>query len=128
MSLRRILVVDDDDSVRSLLRHTLPPEEYHVTEAENGADALAQVTAERPDLVLLDWRMPGLGGSSVLDAIKHDHPQLPVVVLTSEVQDHHRALAEALGVDAFLTKPFSPIELLDTVERLLPDSPSDEAP
>lgn len=128
MSLRRILIVDDDASVRSLLRHTLPPEEYDVTEAEDGAAGLAQLAANPPDLMLLDWRMPGLGGSSVLDAVKHNHPNLPVVVLTSEVQDHHRALAEALGVDAFLTKPFSPIELLDTVERLLPDGPSDEAP
>ena len=65
-------------------------------------------------------------GSSVLDAVKVQHPQLPVIVLTAELQDHHRALAESLGVDVFLTKPFSPIELLETVERLLGESPVDE--
>jgi two-component system, OmpR family, phosphate regulon response regulator PhoB len=118
MSERRVLVVDDDDAVRSLLRHTLEGT-YEVSEAEDGQQALAQLGRELPDLVLLDWRMPGIGGASVLDVIKSAYPNLPVVVLTSESQDHHRALAESLGVDVFLTKPFSPIELLATLERLL---------
>jgi len=125
---RRILIVDDDESVRSLLRNTLPEEEYEIAEAADGAEALKQFGAEAPDLILLDWRMPEMGGSSVLDAVKFRHPQLPVIVLTSEVQDHHRALAESLGVDAFMTKPFSPLELLETVERLLPERPVDETP
>jgi two-component system, OmpR family, alkaline phosphatase synthesis response regulator PhoP len=72
--------------------------------------------------------MPGMGGSSVLDAVKAQHPNLPVIVLTSEVEEHHRALAEALNVDVFLTKPFSPLELLDTVERLLGEGSVDETP
>ncbi len=126
MKPRRILIVDDDASVRSLLRNTLPEVEYEILEAADGAEALMQFRAEPPDLILLDWRMPGMGGSSVLDAVKDQHPQLPVIVLTSEVQDHHRALAETLGVDAFITKPFSPLELLDTVERLLGERPVDE--
>lgn len=128
MKPRRILIVDDDASVRSLLRNTLPEVEYEILEAADGAEALTQFRAEAPDLILLDWRMPGMGGSSVLDAVKDQHPQLPVIVLTSEVQDHHRALAETLGVDSFLTKPFSPLELLETIERLLDERPVDEAP
>ena len=119
------MIVDDDESVRSLLRHTLPADEYEISEAVDGEQALEQLRAEPPDLILLDWRMP-MGGSSVLDAVKVQHPQLPVIVLTAELQDHHRALAESLGVDVFLTKPFSPIELLETVERLLGESPVDE--
>jgi CheY-like chemotaxis protein len=126
VSLPRILIVDDDESVRSLLRHTLPPDEYEISEAVDGEQALEQLQARPPDLILLDWRMPGMGGSSVLDAVKVQHPELPVIVLTSELQDHHRALAESLGVDVFLTKPFSPIELLDTVEGLLGQGPVDE--
>lgn len=128
MRPRRILIVDDDESVRSLLRNTLPEVEYEILEAADGEEALKQFRAEAPDLILLDWRMPEMGGSSVLDAVKDQHPQLPVIVLTSEVQDHHRALAESLGVDAFITKPFSPLELLETVERLLPERPVDETP
>ena len=123
MSARRIMIVDDDESVRSLLRHTLPPDDYEVTEAADGEQALEGIRAQPPDLILLDWRMPGMGGSSVLDAVKVGHPDLPVIVLTSEVQEHHRLLAETLGVDVFLTKPFSPLELIEAVERLLGPEP-----
>jgi DNA-binding response OmpR family regulator len=99
-----------------------------VLEASDGDQALELIGREPPDLVLLDWKLPGRAGSQVLDEIKHRHPALPVVVLTAEHQPPHRALAEALGVDVFLTKPFSPMELLDTVERLLPeDAPNQTA-
>jgi CheY-like chemotaxis protein len=97
-----------------------------VVEAGDGVEALELIAQERPDLVLLDWTMPRRAGADVLDEIKQRHPALPVVVLTAEHQPPHRALAEALGVDVFLTKPFSPIELLDTVERLLAEGPPNQ--
>jgi CheY-like chemotaxis protein len=109
------------------LRATLPEDDYDVVEAGDGDEALELIAQERPDLVLLDWSMPRRAGADVLDEIKQRHPALPVVVLTAEHQPTHRALAEALGVDVFLTKPFSPIELLDTVERLLPERGPDQA-
>jgi CheY-like chemotaxis protein len=124
----RILIVDDDESVRRLLQATLPRDSYAVLEASDGDQALELIEQERPDLVLLDWKMPGRTGSQVLDELKQRHPALPVVVLTAEHQPPQRALAEALGVDVFLTKPFSPMELLDTVERLLAeDAPNQTA-
>jgi DNA-binding response OmpR family regulator len=125
---RRVLVVDDDDAIRSLLRLTLSTEDYEVTEAVDGVHALEVLAESDPELILLDWKMPGRHGSLVLDDVKARRPTVPVIVLTSEIQDHHRALAESLGVDAFLTKPFSPMELLATVERLLAKSPLDQAP
>jgi CheY-like chemotaxis protein len=97
-----------------------------VLEAGNGDQALELIGREPPDLVLLDWQMPGRSGSQVLDELKHRHPDLPVVVLTAQHQPPHRALAEALGVDVFLTKPFSPLELLDTVERLLAEDATNQ--
>lgn len=126
MSARRILIVDDDESVRSLLRMTMPTGEYVVEEAASGDEALAHLTGGPPDLVLLDWKMPGQHGSLVLDELKRRYPTLPVIVLTAEIANHHRDLANALKVDAFLTKPFSPLELLATVERLLGERPVDE--
>jgi DNA-binding response OmpR family regulator len=97
-------------------------------EASDGEQALELSGREPPDLVLLDWHLPGRTGSQVLDELKRRHPDLPVVVLTAKHEAPHRALAEALGVDVFLTKPFSPIELLDTVERLLAeDAPNQTA-
>jgi two-component system, OmpR family, phosphate regulon response regulator PhoB len=122
----RILIVDDDESVRSLLRMTLPEGEYEVEEATDGEEVLALLAGRVPDLVLLDWKMPGRHGSLVLDELKTRHPQLPVIVLTAEIAEHHRSLAEALKVDVFLTKPFSPLELLATIERLLGERPLDE--
>jgi two-component system phosphate regulon response regulator PhoB len=127
MSLRRIMIVDDDESVRSLLRMTLPEEGYEIEEAIDGEEALTLLNSRVPDLVLLDWKMPGRHGSLVLDELKSRHPKLPVIVLTAEIADHHRSLAEALKVDVFLTKPFSPLELLETIERLLGEHPLDEA-
>jgi CheY-like chemotaxis protein len=125
--VRRVLIVDDDEVVRSLLRATLPHDDYEVQEAESGDEALEVVGSQVPDLVLLDWKMPGSPGSVVLDKLKEQHPDLPVVVLTAEIQEHHRVLAESLNVDAFLTKPFSPLELLETVERLLGERAVDES-
>lgn len=126
MSDRRILIVDDDEAIRSLLRTTLPEDGYDIGEAVDGDQALALLEEQVPDLVLLDWMMPGTHGSLILDELKSRYPLLPVIVLTSEVAEHHRHLAESLKVDVFLTKPFSPIELLDTVERLLGQSPVDK--
>ena len=126
MTRRRIMIVDDDDSVRSLLRMTLPEDEYEIDEATDGEQALARLDERVPELVLLDWQMPGRHGSLVLDELKSRHPKLPVIVLTAEIAAHHRSLAEALKVDVFLTKPFSPLELLETIERLLGEHAVDE--
>ncbi len=127
MTRRRVLIVDDDESIRALLRLTLPTEEYEVAEAVDGEDGLRMLSEANPDLILLDWKMPGRHGSLVLDEVKVRRPALPVIVLTSEIQEHHRRLAESLSVDAFLTKPFSPTELLDTIERLLAEGPLEQA-
>jgi DNA-binding response OmpR family regulator len=122
-----VLIVDDDEAIRALLRLTLPTEEYEVAEAVDGEDGLRMLAETKPDLMLLDWKMPGRHGSLVLDEVKARRPTLPVIVLTSEIQEHHRRLAESLHVDAFLTKPFSPIELLETIERLLGERPLEQA-
>lgn len=118
MSLR-ILLVDDDSSVRRLLRATLPAEGFDVVEAAGGEEALALAAEAAPDLVLLDWAMPGLSGGDVLRRLKSEHRGVPVIILTAKHEPSYRAEAESLGADTFLTKPFSPLELLATVERLL---------
>jgi DNA-binding response OmpR family regulator len=116
-----VLIVDDDEVIRSLLLMTLPDEGFDLVEAQDGDQAL-QLTEERaPALVLLDWRMPGFSGAEVLPVLKRRHPDTPVIVLTAEPERLHRETAESLGADVFMTKPFSPLQLLATVERLLRD-------
>jgi CheY-like chemotaxis protein len=113
----RVILIDDDVFVRRLLRMTLPPEDFEIAEAGDGDVALAIAEVQRPDLVLLDWRMPTVSGETVLMQLKDRYPDVAVVVLT--VEGEHRSHAGELGADAFLTKPFSPVELLRTVERLV---------
>ncbi len=122
MSTRRcLLIADDDPWLRDLLRVTFPVGWYEIVEAVNGFEALSAVRAHVPDLVLLDWLMPGRSGAQVLAELKRCHPALPVIVLTADGTEASRDEAEALGADLFLTKPFSPLELLEGVEALLPD-------
>jgi DNA-binding response OmpR family regulator len=125
---RRILIVDDDESLRRLLLLTLPSEGYELVEARDGSEALEQLARALPDLVVLDWKMPGAGGADVLDAAKKLDPALPVIVLTAELKRIPRTLAESLGADVYLTKPFSPLELLDRVEGLLGERVPHEPP
>jgi two-component system KDP operon response regulator KdpE len=123
MNDRYVLIVDDDEVIRLLLRMTLPTEGFAVVEATDGKHALELIGSNpAPSLVLLDWRMPGASGADVLAELKRRHPQTPVIVLTAEPETASRAQAESLGADVFLTKPFSPLALLGTVERLLAQS------
>ena len=119
MTPRRVLLVDDDRALRGLVRATLPEDWFEVAEAESGRDALAKAEERRPDLVVLDWRMPEGSGAEVFARLKADFPTIRVVVLTAEKQPREREAARRLGADAFLTKPFSPLRLLDVLERLV---------
>lgn len=122
-----VLIVDDDEVLRSLLRLTLPAEGYDVVEAATGDKALEAVTAAAPALVVLDWRMPGRSGREVLPELKRLHPNVPVIVLTAEEPVRTEQEARALGADVFLSKPFSPLQLLATVEKLLAERASNES-
>lgn len=116
---RVVLIADDDASVRTLLRMTVSAETFQIVEASDGREALDLVAVRVPDLVLLDWNMPGRSGSQVLEHLREEHPSVPVIVVTADQHSEPREQAEALGA-TFLTKPFSPVELLDRIDVLLP--------
>ena len=120
-TLPRVLVVDDDADIRELISAALADEGYQVDEAPDGDVALAMLERDLPDLIVLDWRMPGRHGAFVLDEVKERHPRLPVIVLTAEGRQVQRALADALRADAFIDKPFRVADLRATAERLLAD-------
>ena len=124
MSNHSVLVVDDDESLRRLLQLTLPRDGFEVVEASDGQEALDVVRdGHVPDLVLLDWKMPGRSGAEVLEELKERHPHVRVIVLTAETQPRHRVQAESPAADYFLTKPFSPLQLLGAAEHLLEQTP-----
>jgi DNA-binding response OmpR family regulator len=115
---RLVLVVDDDDMIRRLVRAVLEADEFEVAEARDGKMALELAHQAHPSVVVLDVMMPGLDGVEVCRRLDHD--QVKVVVLTARDDPRLEAEARSAGADAFMTKPFSPMELLDLVAELMP--------
>jgi PAS domain S-box-containing protein len=118
MGKKSILVVDDDKSIRELLRQELESEGYQVREAVDGRDALAQVKREKPDLIVLDVMMPELSGFDVAAVLRNDPETLNIpIVILSVIQDQQRGYR--LGVDRYFTKPTDTQVLLDEIGLLL---------
>jgi DNA-binding response OmpR family regulator len=117
----KVLTVDDDDAIRCLVRENLELSGFEVIEAADGEAALRAVAAEKPDLVILDVKMPGMDGWNVLRTLRTDPATatLPVVMLTVLADDANVARGWGIGADFYLTKPFEPLELVQVVTRLL---------
>lgn len=118
---RALLVVDDDPFIRKLVTTTLEDvAQFALLEAADGVEALELAAREPPEVVLLDVDMPRLGGIAVCRALRADPAtsEATIVILTAAHGDGVAAQAEQAGADLFLTKPFSPLELLRLVDRL----------
>src|SRR5688500_15156131 len=115
----RILLVDDDAGLRALLRTTFEAVDVELEEADNAASAIGALERAKPDVIVLDVRMPGMDGLELCRRIKSDpRTQDVAVVLLTGSNGSSREAGEAAGCDAFIQKPFSPLELLSVVERL----------
>jgi putative two-component system response regulator len=115
----RLLLVDDDQGLRNLLRTTFEVFDIEVDEADSGYAALERIAARRPDVIVLDVKMPGMTGLEVCKAIKTNPETAGIgVVLLTGSEGGSAEAAEACGADSFLRKPFSPLELLGVTERL----------
>jgi len=117
----RILVVEDEPDIAALVAYQLAREGYRVETASTGADALSAVHRDVPDLVVLDRMLPGLSGDEVLRSLKRDPATrtLPVLLLTARREEEERIEGLELGADDYLTKPFSPRELVLRVGAIL---------
>jgi two-component system phosphate regulon response regulator PhoB len=118
---RTVLIADDEDALRALVRVTLDSGRFAIVEAVDGIEALRLARLHRPDLVFLDWAMPGLSGLEVVRRLRADPAtkHLTIVMLTARAQEFDRTAALDVGVDAYITKPFSPLRLLDAVRDKL---------
>jgi len=127
VTVPKVLVVDDDASIRALLRDVLELEGYDVVAAVDGPSGLLAVAAERPDCVVLDVMMPGLDGHGVLTCLRAGEGglDLPVVMLTAAADDAQAWRAWTEGVDYFLAKPFDPAELLRYLDYLFAEAATD---
>jgi DNA-binding response OmpR family regulator len=118
--MARILVVDDDPAIRSLLTDVLEMEGYDVTVAVDGTSAVQAVPAVNPHFVVLDVMMPGLDGFGVLAVIRSlPGDPVPVLMLTAAAEADANTRAWANGVDYYLAKPFSPDAVLDLIDTVL---------
>lgn len=115
----KILVVDDEVSLRFLIVETLEDKGYEIFEAKDGSDALETLKNITPDLLILDVMMPGMTGYEVLERIKDAKGSMKVMLLTAKAQNVDREKGIAAGADFFFTKPFSPLELATYVYEIL---------
>ena len=119
---KRILVVEDQEDNRQILRDLLGNAGYEIIEAENGEEALAAVAKQRPDLILMDIQLPLMDGYEATRRIKADPAlkSIPIIVVTSYALSGDENKARAAGCDAYVTKPYSPRQLLAKVKEFLP--------
>ena len=115
--IAHILVVDDDDGIRSLVKQYLNENKYLVTTAENAENALEKIKIVKFDLIILDIMMPGKSG---LDFIKDNNKlETPIILLTAKGQPNERIEGLEIGADDYLPKPFEPKELILRIQNIL---------
>jgi two-component system response regulator MprA len=117
--MAKILVVDDDPKLLNMLRRTLTYEGFQVTTAGDGSAALAEMQAHRPDVIVLDWMMPGLDGIGVMKHLRAANDKTLVLMLTARDSVENRVEGLETGADDYLVKPFAPVELLARIHALL---------
>jgi two-component system phosphate regulon response regulator PhoB len=117
----RVLIAEDDDSLRTLLRISVDVGGVRIDEAADGLAALERARRHPPDVALLDWMLPGLSGLEICRALRAepDTAGALIVIVTARTLDDDRDEALAAGADHFVRKPFSPVALLETVRHAL---------
>ena len=125
--VEQVLVVEDDTTVSGVVAAYLERAGLGSHVVGDGRRALTAAASRRPDLVLLDLMLPGLDGLEVLRRLRAAHPGLPVVLLTARAEEHDRILGLELGADDYVTKPFSPRELVLRVQSILRRVRADDA-
>jgi two-component system alkaline phosphatase synthesis response regulator PhoP len=120
----KILVVDDEPYMHRLLQHHFNRAGYSMISANNGREAIAMAASEKPDLVVMDVMMADMDGLTALKQLKKDDAtkNIPVIMITANAHHITRQESEVSGATLFLTKPFSPTQLLVEIKRLVPEA------
>ncbi len=116
---RTILVVDDEDALRTVLSSELTSEGYDVRSAADGDEAIEVLKREKVDLILLDIKMPRMNGFEVLRHVKKTRPRTKVVMLTAFADLKNAIESKKLGAEDFVSKPYDLVDLLTTIDRVL---------
>ncbi len=121
MTAKRILIVEDEKPIRDMLAFGLRRGGFEVREAVDASAARASIANDRPDLVLIDWMLPDASGLELTRSLKRDKEtqELPIIMLTARAEEHDKVTGLEGGADDYVTKPFSPRELLARINAVL---------
>lgn len=118
----KVLLVEDEESIRKFVKINLEREGYIIFEAGSGEDGIEIARRERPDIVVLDIMLPGIDGFEVCRTLRGEFPSLGIIMLTAKAEDYDKIMGLQYGTDDYLTKPFNPTELtlrIKSIERRL---------
>src|ERR1700722_10028102 len=127
-----LMIIEDEVAIRDMVRFSLPEDEFVLIDAEDTAKATRLLANKLPDLILLDWMLPGKSGIEFMKWIKQqeDFANIPIVMLTAKAEEENKVKGLLSGADDYVTKPFSPAELIARIKTVLRRgiivSPSDE--
>ncbi|MGH8224919.1 MAG: phosphate regulon transcriptional regulator PhoB [Gammaproteobacteria bacterium] len=121
MDGKRILIVEDEEPIRRMMRFSLERVGFDVVEAEDAQSARLAVAERPPDLILLDWMLPGTSGMDFARELRSDEAtkELPIIMVTARAEEENRVRGLDLGCDDYVTKPFSPSELVARIRAVL---------
>ncbi|MHB1512208.1 MAG: phosphate regulon transcriptional regulator PhoB [Acidiferrobacter sp.] len=117
----KILVVDDEPAIRAMVRFALKQADFSCAEAQDAEEAQARLLADLPDLILLDWMLPGVDGVDYARRLRRERltQNIPIIMLTARTEEEDKVRGLNTGADDFMTKPFSPRELIARVRAVL---------
>lgn len=116
-----VLIVEDEDAIVTLLQYNLEKEGYRVRTTDNGNEAFMLIREDKPDIIILDWMLPGMSGVEICSKIREDkkNRDIPIIMLTAKGEELDRITGLETGADDYMTKPFSPAELSARIKAVL---------
>ena len=118
MAQRRVLIIDDDQNICKILKEYLVYEDFEVMTAHSGKEGLEQIEEEKPDLIILDIMLPEMNGWEICQELRPEN-DLPIIMLSAKTEDTDKIMGLELGADDYVTKPFSPKEVVSRVKAVL---------
>lgn len=117
--MAKILLVEDEVSIRGFLKINLLRNDFEVIEAGNGEDGIKKAIEENPDIAILDVMLPGIDGFQVCDKLREKYPDMGIIMLTAKGQDMNKVMGLEYGADDYIVKPFNPLEVVLRVKAIL---------
>ncbi len=117
----KLLIVEDEAAIRDMIRFALPVEEFELMDAENTTQTVRLLADQIPDLIILDWMLPGKSGIDFIQWIKKQEnlKDIPIIMLTAKAEEENKIMGLMSGADDYITKPFSPKELIARIKSVL---------